>query len=252
MNLLSITLWYLKYYHSEPYIAAELHFNQSTVSYFLSAVIVILYSCIYSKLISLPDDVDEDDTIHGPEQHHKLIVDSMYIAINSPEDYTERKIFYHAKSATNYAFKIQITCDFHHRIVHVFSCHQGSTHDINILRESGLLEYAHEDIQIIADKGYIGEQYVITPRKRPRGGELITEDKDFNRTTCSARAAIENINQRIKQYGILKHTEDLMMIFKRLLKLHVLFLLYVILTWINMLFVVIHHNMPSMAADLCF
>ena len=43
-----------------------------------------------------------------------------------------------------------------------------------------------------------------------------------------------------------------MMVFKRSLKLHVLFVLYVILTWINILFVVIHYNMLSMAADLCF
>jgi len=58
-------------------------------------------------------------------------------------------------------------------------------------------------VQIIADKGYIGEQYVITPKKKPRGGELTSEDKDFNRNICSARAAIENIIQRIKQYGII-------------------------------------------------
>ncbi|CAF4221683.1 unnamed protein product, partial [Rotaria sordida] len=69
--------------------------------------------------------------------------------------------------------------------------------------KSGLLEHTEEHVQIIADKGYIGEQYVITPRKKPRGGELTPEDKDFNRSISSARAAIENINQRIKSYAIL-------------------------------------------------
>ena len=60
-------------------------------------------------------------------------------------------------------------------------------------------------MQIITDKGYIGEQYVITPKKKPRGGELTSEDKDFNWSIYSARAAIENTNQRIKQYTILGH-----------------------------------------------
>jgi len=32
---------------------------------------------------------------------------------------------------------------------------------------------------------------------------LDEEDKDFNRTINSARAAIENINQRLKTYAIL-------------------------------------------------
>ncbi|CAF4575391.1 unnamed protein product [Rotaria sp. Silwood2] len=183
--------------------AAELNFSKSTVNYFLSAVVDILYASAYPKLILLPDDMDDEATAHGPEQYHKLIVDSTFIAIHQPEDSDQRKAYYHAKSPTNYAFKIQITCDFNHRIVHVSKCYQGSVHDITVLRESGLLEHTEEHVQIIADKGYIGEQYVITSRKKPRGGELTTEDKDFNRSISSARAAIENINKRIKNYAIL-------------------------------------------------
>ncbi|CAF4038596.1 unnamed protein product, partial [Rotaria sordida] len=70
---------------------------------------------------------------------------------------------------------------------------------------SDLLKYAQEDVQIVADKGFICEQYIITLQKKSRGGELTTEDKDFNRTICSARVAIENINQHIKQYAIFGH-----------------------------------------------
>ena len=103
-------------------------------------MIDILYSCAYPKLIVLPGDMDNEDTIHGPEQHHKLIVDSTFIAIYQPEDSEERKAYYHGKSPTNCAFKWQITCDFLHRIVHVSKYYKGSVHDITILRESGLLE----------------------------------------------------------------------------------------------------------------
>jgi len=58
-------------------------------------------------------------------------------------------------------------------------------------------------VQIITDKRYIGEQYVVTARKKPRCGELTAEDKDFNQSISSARTAIENINQRIKNDAIL-------------------------------------------------
>ncbi|CAF0987276.1 unnamed protein product [Didymodactylos carnosus] len=203
MNLLVITLWHLKYYHSERYIATEFDLSRSTVNYFLWVVVDILHSCVYPEFISLPTDMANLTTVHGPEEYHKLIVDSTLIAIPQPGDSDERRSYYHAKSSTNYALKIQIACDFRHRIVHVSKCYKGSVHDITILRESGLLEHVNDSVQIIADKGYVGEDYVITPRKKPRGRNLTAEDKDFNRDINSARATIENINQRLETYGIL-------------------------------------------------
>ncbi|CAF1553370.1 unnamed protein product [Rotaria sp. Silwood1] len=202
MNLLVVTLWYLKHYHSERYIASELNFSQQAVNYCLSAVVDILHSCVYPALVSLPADLANRRTPHGPQQHHKLIVDSTFIAIPEPHDSEQRKKFYHAKSSTNYAVKVQIACDFRHRIVHVSECYHGSKHDITVLRESGLLEHVEESVQIIGDKGYIGEEYVVTPSKKPHGRELTREDKDFNRDINSARAAIENINLRLKTYTI--------------------------------------------------
>ncbi|CAF1337255.1 unnamed protein product [Rotaria sordida] len=184
MNLLAVTLWYLKYYHSERYIATELNLGRSTVNYLLSEVINILHSCVYRELISFPADIAKRRTPHGPEQNHKLIVDSTVIAIPEPYDSEQRKAYYHAKSPTNYAIK-------------------GSVHDITVLRDSGLLEHVEDSVQIIDDKGYIGEEYVVTPRKKPHGRELTDEDKNFNRDINSARAAIENINQRLKTYAIL-------------------------------------------------
>ncbi|CAF2812772.1 unnamed protein product [Rotaria sp. Silwood2] len=203
MNLLVVTLWYLKLYHSECYIAAELYLDPSTVHHILTEVVNILHSCIYSKLVSLPADMTDINTTYGPEENHKLLVDSTYIVIPQPNDSRQRKAYYHSKSSTNCAFKVRIACDFNHQIVHISECYQGSVHDITILRESGLLEYTEEYVQIITDKGYIGEEYVITSKKKPHGGEQTTEDTNFNRNFNSARVAIENINQRFKTYAIM-------------------------------------------------
>ena len=43
---------------------------------------------------------------------------------------------------------------------------------------------------------------MLSLQKKNRSRELTSEDKDSNRSICSARAAIENINQRIKEYVI--------------------------------------------------
>ena len=107
INLLSVTPWYLKHYHSERYIAAQLHFNLSTVNYFLPSMINILYSCVYVILVILSDGMDEEDTVHRHEQHHRLIDDLIFIPIYQSEDSEERGTYYHGKCPTNYAFKLK-------------------------------------------------------------------------------------------------------------------------------------------------
>jgi hypothetical protein len=46
-------------------------------------------------------------------------------------------------------------------------------------------------------------KYFVSLQKKPPKGELTTEDKAYNRNINSSRAAIENINQRLKTYAIL-------------------------------------------------
>jgi len=41
--------------------------------------------------------MDDDTTIDGPEQNHKLIVDSTFTAIYQPDDSEQHKAYYHAK-----------------------------------------------------------------------------------------------------------------------------------------------------------
>ncbi|CAF3777202.1 unnamed protein product [Rotaria sordida] len=45
----------------------------------------------YQKVFSLPADMSSRTTAHGSEEHHKLIVDSTFIAIPQPNDSTQRK-----------------------------------------------------------------------------------------------------------------------------------------------------------------
>jgi hypothetical protein len=53
-------------------------------------------------------------------------------------------------------------------------------------------------VQIIADKAHIGEEYVITPRKKPYGRELTDGDKDYNFHINSARGAIGDFHKATK------------------------------------------------------
>ena len=83
MNLLVVILglWHLKHYHSEHYIASELNISYQVVYYLLSAVVDILHSCVYSPFVFLPAALANKRT-----PHHKLIVDSTFIAIPELHD----------------------------------------------------------------------------------------------------------------------------------------------------------------------
>lgn len=101
MNLLVVTLWYLKHYHSERYISTELNLGRSTINYLLTEVVDILHCCIYQDFVSMPDNLSSRTAKHGPQQQHKLIVDSTCVAIPEPSDSDQRRAYYHTKSSTN-------------------------------------------------------------------------------------------------------------------------------------------------------
>jgi hypothetical protein len=204
MNMLSITLWFLKHYCTEHHVGTVIPYNKTTGRRLISATVDILHDCVYPKLVVLPDSMDDNKTTAcESKQHPKLLVQSFLIPANRPIDFKKDEAFYNEKSLTGYAFKVQIACDFHHRIVHASKCYPGSTPDITILRESGLFEHIQDVKKIITDKEYIGEQYMVTLGKKLRGNELITDEQNSNRSICAATIAMENVKQRIKNYAVL-------------------------------------------------
>ena len=94
---------------------------------------------------------------------------------------------------------------------------------------------------------------LLLPRKEARSAQLTVEDKDFDRSIFSERAAVENINQSL--VNMLFHNmfrEGPMMIQTKSLQLHMLFLLYVIFNCLNILFVVVDRDVSSVVSDRLF
>ncbi|HEX5404416.1 MAG TPA: transposase family protein, partial [Pseudonocardiaceae bacterium] len=77
----------------------------------------------------------------------------------------------------------------------------GSMHDRKAFAECGW-EDLLVDVSAIADPGYQGT-HVITPRKKPKGGELSVGDKENNKTISSIRSAVERCIGHLKNWKIL-------------------------------------------------
>jgi flagellar capping protein FliD len=81
---------------------------------------------------------------------------------------------------------------------------KGAVHDFEMYKQSGLR--LHDDILFVGDSGFQGvadiHLFSVTPFKKPKGGELTEEQKEFNRSLAKYRTRIEHVNRRIKRFKI--------------------------------------------------
>jgi hypothetical protein len=205
-NLLCITLHWLRKYPS--YNDMRVTFDRSIkyIKRVVHDVVHILDEHIYNKLIRPLDSTSPSSSL-STLQNVRIIVDTTFIPLpKTPFDPT----LYHPKSPTRAAWKFQVACDLSHRIINVSEAYKGPTDDRRILRESGLLEQSDGASVIIGDRGYTGKLGVITPARRAKRKNLelarLEDERTKRHELETERAAIENINMRIKQWHIICDT----------------------------------------------
>ena len=135
----------------------------------------------------------------------KIIVDTIFVALpKSP--FLPRN--YHKKSPMKAAWKYEIAFDFSHRIVSVSDGYHGGAHDMRIIRESGLLEQASDDAQMMGNRGYKGKLGIVVPAaKKAKVSKEVQQLENESRRGYelqTERAAIENINERGKEWAVVR------------------------------------------------
>jgi len=98
-----------------------------------------------------------------------------------------------------------VVADLKGNLVWVSDPYPGSTHDITAIRATNILQTPRTTW--VADKGFIGQEAIITPVKKLPGQEhLDPQDKEYNQQVSSIRAPIERANAQLKTWRIL-HTD---------------------------------------------
>lgn len=77
----------------------------------------------------------------------------------------------------------------------------GKTHDARAFKESGAAEIVENSGGGFGDKGYQGSG-LVTPKKKPKGGELTMSDKEYNSQVASFRAPVERLIAHFKNWKI--------------------------------------------------
>jgi len=132
----------------------------------------------------------------------KLLVDTWEQPIPHPTDGDEEKAHYSGKKK-QHTRKNQLIClpqgvD----IVDVVIGELGPRSDSKLFEQTQA--ELPDNIEFIGDKAYVGRNNTTTPIKKPRGGQLTQEQKDFNRKISQQRVYVEHLIRVIKIFRIAK------------------------------------------------
>lgn len=188
-NSVVVTLCYLRRNHVQQELAEYYGASQSTISRTIARYTPTLGE-VLKEWVPTVEDLD-------PQA--QLIVDGTLLTCWSWADHPELWSGKHRTTGLN----VQVACTLSGHLAWVSDPTPGKTHDTAALRASGLLDAPDpEPPQHLGDKGYIGLG-MITPIRKPPGGELHESHKEFNTQVNSIRATIERVIAHIKTWRIL-------------------------------------------------
>ena len=131
-----------------------------------------------------------------------IVVDVTESPIERPK--RRQKQFYSGKKK-RHTFKSQVVVNPSTRAIICTAHGKGRRHDFRLLQSSRVR--FHTQTEGLGDKGYQGMHRLhalsLTPKKKPRGGQLSTADKQYNRELAKRRVVAEHINRHLKIFRIL-------------------------------------------------
>ena len=225
----ALVLTYLRLHIPQASVAALFGADQSDVSRELRRLLPLIQLCLPCPLLweIVADDLavpaatrlSLDDLAEG-----RVLIDATEQRVSRPQDRLEQKAYYSGKKH-GFTLKTQFVTDGQHHIEAISSAQAGATHDKALSDQLRTLERLPDGCEADADKGYQGlaaqvslvsvrdpqtgaisqlpRLTVQTPFKKPKGGELSDEQREFNRALGAIRIRIEHCIGWAKNWAIL-------------------------------------------------
>jgi DDE superfamily endonuclease/Helix-turn-helix of DDE superfamily endonuclease len=186
----SVALTYMRHNRTQAEIGESFGVSQPTISRAVSAV-TPLFAQVLARGVPTADDLDPGT---------QYIVDGTLLPCWSWASHPELWSGKHKTTGMN----VQVACTIYGQLAWISDPVNGSRHDNYCLGESGALP-ALDPKNWIGDKGYIGND-MITPYRKPAGGELADWQKKFNTKVNEIRWMIEQVISHFKNRRIV-HTD---------------------------------------------
>jgi hypothetical protein len=184
------TLTYMRHNRTQAEIGESLGVSQPTISRAISAITPLIPEAT-REFVPTADDLDASS---------QYILDGTLLPCWS---WDGRKELYSGKHKTT-GMNVQVACTIYGKLAWISDPVNGSRHDNYCQEESGVLLTMNPK-NWIGDKGYIGNN-MITPFRKPAGGELLDWQKEYNSEINKIRWMIEQVIAHFKNWTIM-HTD---------------------------------------------
>jgi len=185
---------YLRQNATQEFIGDCQDTSQPTISRY-TAVLVPLVKSVLEEFV--PSAADAIEVVKG----RVILVDGTLTPCWSYEEHQE---LWNKKHKTT-GFNAQLISLLDGTAAWVSGPLAGKTHDAKAFKETGAADILKEAGGGFGDKGYQGTG-LVTPKKKPIGGELTLSDKEYNSQISSFRAPVERLVAHFKNWKML-HTD---------------------------------------------
>jgi len=199
-----LTLVYLRQMTTFQLLGIQFGVSESTANDTFNYWLPILRELLPCSLIEqVKKNVSDLMVVQEILTEYELIVDSYEQVRERPGDNEEQEKYFSGKKS-NHTFKSQIIIMPDGRdIVDVVAGEPGPKSDITMFRENR--DNFDPKQSFKGDLGYIGEDLIDTPIKKPRNKELTTDQKKSNKEFSSKRIFVEH---RIRSVKIFRVVQD--------------------------------------------
>jgi DDE superfamily endonuclease len=185
-----IACMYLRHNGTQEFLGDLRQVSQPTVSRIVSTLVPAVKSVLEEFV---PTAEDAIEMVKG----RVCLVDGTITPCWSYEGHGE---LWSRKHGTT-GFNAQLVCLLSGDAIYISDPLPGNTHDAAAFAGTLAAEIVRHSGGGIGDKGYQGTG-LITPRKKPRGGELSKKDKECNREVSALRAPVEQVIAHFKSWRI--------------------------------------------------
>jgi hypothetical protein len=189
-----VACMYLRQNCTQEFLGDLRDVSQSTVSRIVT-VLVPMIKAVLEEFV--PTAADAIEVVNG----RVCLVDG---TITPCWSYADQNELWSRKRGTT-GWNAQLVSLLNGAAVYISDPLPGCTHDATAFTETPVAEIVRASGGGIGDKGYQGTG-LVTPRKKPRGGELSKRDKESNAEISALRAPIERVVSHFKSWRIF-HTD---------------------------------------------
>ena len=189
-----IACMYLRQNSTQEFLGDMRHVSQPTVSRIVTTLVPAAKAVLEEFVPAAKDAIE---MVSG----RVCLVDGTITPCWSYEDHDE---LWSRKHGTT-GFNAQLVCLLDGSAVYISDPLPGKTHDATAFAGTSAAEIVRSSGGGIGDKGYQGCG-LVTPRKKPPGGELSKGDKKNNAVISALRAPVERLVAHFKSWRIF-HTD---------------------------------------------